>query len=180
MRHPPNVNRFPQGLYLQQVRPMRLQVGLSDGVVQALRPVRVGESGVGEDLAGQRVAVGVQSARSQAEHGVARAHPLAGDYLATLAGPHADADDLKVSLAVEPGHLRRLAAYEGHTEPPAGFRGTADYAADGFGNQSPATYIVEEEKRPGTRGEHVVGAVVDDIRAKRVVASNLSRDEDFR
>src|SRR5215211_4352464 len=40
--------------------------------------------------------------------------------------------------------------------------------------------VVEEEERMCARGDHVVGAVVDDVRAQRVVASQLSGDEDLR
>src|SRR5215213_3536234 len=133
VRHPPNLDRPAQSLYLSQICPMRLEVYLSAGPVQILRNVLVGDPGVREHLAGQRVAVGVQSAGCQAEHGVAGPRPLTAYFLAPLARPHAHADDLEVSLPVDTRHLRGLAADERHAESSAGFCGAADYVGDGFG-----------------------------------------------
>ena len=163
MRHPPNLDGAAQSIYLPHIGLVRLKVDFSDGPVQTLRNSVVGEPCVLDHLAGQRVAVGVQTAGRQADYGVAWLYLLTADYLAPFARPYAHADDLEVSLAVDTRHLSGLAAYERDPELPAGFCSAADYAGDGFGIQPAAGHVVEEEERTRTRGEHVVGAVVDDI-----------------
>ena len=130
--------------------------------------VPVGDPGVGQHLARQRVAVGVQATGGQAEDGVSGPYPLTIDHLAPLARTYAYSDDLEVSLAIDTRHLRGLAADERNTELSAGFCGAADYAGDGVGVEPAAGDVVEEEERTRARGEHVVGTVVDDIRTKRV------------
>ena len=82
---------------------------------------------------------------AQAEHGVAGPHPLAAYYLVPLASPHAGADDLEVSQAVESWHLRSLAADEGDAETPAGLGRAADYPGDGLGIETSAPDVVEEQ-----------------------------------
>src|SRR5215204_2373925 len=180
VRHSPDLDRLSQCLYLPHVGPVRFQVDLADGTVQAFRLVRVGNAGVGEHLAGQRVAVGVKSTRRQANYGVAGLHPLAAYYLAPLARSDADADDLEVALAIKSRHLRCFAADERHTEWPAGFCCAADYPGDGLGVEPAAPYVVQKQQWASSGGEHVVGAVVDDIRAESIVAPDFAGDEDLR
>src|SRR5918994_1256040 len=170
VRHSADLDCISQRLYLPHVGPVRFQVDLADGTVKAFRLVRVGDAGVGEHLAGQRVAVGVQSTRRQANYGVPGLHALAAYHLAPLARSDADADDLEVALAIKSRHLRGFAADERHSEWPAGFRGAADYPGDGLGVEPAAPYVVQKEEGASAGGEHVVGAVVDDVRAESIVA----------
>src|SRR5215203_4006984 len=176
VRHSADLDCISQRLYLPHVGPVRFQVDLADGTVQAFRLVRIGDACVGEHLTGQRVAVGMQSTRRQANYGVAGLHPFAAYHLAPLARSDADAHDLEVTLAIKSRHLRDLSADERHPEWPACFRCAADYPGDGLGIEPAAPYVVQKNEGASAGGEHVVGAVVDDIRAESVIAPDFAGD----
>src|SRR3712207_4418026 len=151
---------------LPQVGPVRLEIDLADGPVEALRHVRVGEVRVLHHLARERVAVGVQAAGGEAQYRVTDPHALAGYYLAALACTYANADQIEVAFRVEARHLGRLPADEGDAKLPARLGSSLNDLSDSVGVEPAARHVVEEKKWAGTGGGHVVGAGVHYVRAQ--------------
>ena len=94
-----------------QIRSVRRQQRLADGHAK-LRHERVRRHAgdVEEHAARQRIAVGVQSRRRQADQDVARLDRPAVDDLRPLDDADDEAGDVVFAVGVEPRHLRRLAA----------------------------------------------------------------------
>jgi len=66
-----------------------------------------------EDATRQRVAVGVQPTRGEAEQGLTGAHASAVEQVLALDSTHQEARELEVAILVDAGHLGRLAADQG-------------------------------------------------------------------
>src|SRR5215213_3106014 len=179
MGHPPHLHVFAEGQNLGYVSPVRLQVHLPNRAIEALRLLRVGEICIFEYLAGQGVAVSVQTARRETYHNIPDLYRLPGNDFPSLASSHAYPDHVEVPLTVQPGHLGRLAANEGYAERSASFRRPPDDLGHILGLEPPAGNIVEKKKGFSARGEDVVGAVVDDVHPQGAVTLERLRDEDL-
>jgi len=75
---------------------------------------------LGQDVPHQRVAVGVEAAARQPEHGVANLDAVPVDDLVTLDAADDEAGDVEVTEGVEAGQLGGLAAHQGAAGLPAG------------------------------------------------------------
>ena len=73
-----------------------------------------------QQFAGQRVAVGVQAGRGQADQHIAGLDARAGDHLVAIDGAHNEAGQVVLAVGVKAGHLRRFAANQ---RAPVGFAG---------------------------------------------------------
>ena len=169
---------------LLEQRPHRLEVAAVD-LEQLVRDAR---AELGQDLlrpaaedleqhlAGERVAVGVEAGRRQADQHVALLDRRAVED--ALAVDHADDEPGEVVLAVgvEARHLGGLAAEQRDAAVAAGRRHPADHRRRHSRVEPAGRQVVEEEERPRALDQDVVDAVVDQVLADRVVAAGGERD----
>src|ERR1019366_10801631 len=135
-----------------------------------------------EQLAGERVAVGMQAVRRQADEDVADFDVLAGDHVRAVDTAHDGACEFVFAVGVEAGHLRGLAADEGAAVGAACFGEAADDSLNGIAillAELAGGEVVEEEERRGTLYGDVVDAVVDEVRTDRVVNAEFEGDLEF-
>ena len=130
-----------------------------------------------QDLARQRVAVGVQAAGEQADDLIARFDVLGRDHPLALDHANGEAGQVEVVFAVEVGHLRRLAAEQGTARRLAAGRDAGDELGDEVRLELVNRDVVEEEERLGAAAEQVVDAHRDQVDAHGVVAFGLDRDQ---
>ena len=121
----------------------------------------------------QRVAVGVQAVRGQADDHVPGLHGGAVDEVGLLGDAHAEAGHVELPRAVEAGHLRHLAP---HQRAPC-LLAAAGHPADDLlhlvGHELLHGQVVEEEDGAGAHGEHVVGAHGHQVDADGVELARL-------
>ena len=129
-----------------------------------------------EQLASQRVAVGVQAIGEQPHNdvpdfdGLARHDSFAFDHANDEAG------QIIFALSVEAGHLGRLAANQGAAIVLAGLSQAFDYFLRHFGLKLAGGQVVHEEQRRGALHRDVVDAMVDQVAAHGVVNVHLEGD----
>ena len=136
-----------------------------------------------QELARERVAVGVQAVGRQADQHVADLDRLAGDDLGAVDAADDEAGQVVLAVGVEAGHLRRLAADQRAAVGAAGFGQAAHHRLHRLGvllAQLAGREVVEEEQRRRALHRDVVHAVVDQVRADRVVNAQLKRDLQLR
>ena len=126
-----------------------------------------------DDPAGQGVAIGVQSGGRVAKQHVARLDAVTVERLVFL--HHADdrAGQVESAGLVEPRHLGRLAAGEGHPVGAAAPRHALHDAGDLLHRERGARHVVHERDRPRAVHQDVVDAVVDEVLAHRVEPPRL-------
>ena len=183
VRHPLDESRVEQRPHRAQVRPMRREQRLADASSPSsgTNVVRREAADVEEHAARQRIAVGVQTGRRQADQHIAR-HDASGHRSMRLAIDDADdeAGDVVFAVGVEAGHLRGLAADQRAAVLAAAARDAGDDLLGDVGRQPAGRQVVEEEQRPRALHEDVVDAVVDEIGADRVVPAGHERDLQLR
>ena len=129
-----------------------------------------------EQLARQRVAVGVQAVRGQAEEDVTDLDGFAGNDAVAVDRADDGAGEVVLAVGVEAGHLRRLAADQGAA---VGAAGLADALHDGLDDlvvELAGGQVIEKEERRGALHGDVVDAVVDEVLAYGVVDAQLEGD----
>ena len=124
---------------------------------------------VEHDLAGQRVAVGVQPGRRIADELVAGRHAIAVQRLVLLDDADDRARQVVVTRLVQIGHLRRLTAGQRHVVRAAAARHAADDLRGDLRDESPGRDVVEKGERRGAVDQDVVHRVIDEIFADGVV-----------
>ena len=129
-----------------------------------------------EELAGERVAVGVQAGGGEADEDVAGMDFGAGDQLGALDDADDEAGEVVFAVGVEAGHLRGLAADEGAAVGAAGVGEAGDDFLGDFAVEASGGEVVEEEERRGALHGDVVDAVVDQVGADGVVDAELEGD----
>ena len=122
---------------------------------------------VEEHAPGERIPVGMQTGRRQANQDVARHDRPAVDDLRPLDRADDEARDVVFAVGVEARHLGGLAADQGAPVLPARPRDAADDLLGDVRGQPPRRQVVEEEQRLGALNENVVDAVVHEIGANR-------------
>ena len=131
-----------------------------------------------QQLAGERVAVGMETIRREPKEDVAGLDLLAGDDVGPVDRADDGAGEIVLAIGVETGHLGCFAADERATVGAAGLGDAADDGLDGVIvlGEPAGGEIVEEEEGCGTLDGDVVDAVIDEVRADGVVDSELEGD----
>ena len=133
--------------------------------------LRAGALADAEDLAHERVAVGLQARRGQRDQRVAGLDGGAVDDRFALDDADDEAGDVVVARPVEVGQVRGLAAEQRNAVGLAG-RADACHELDAALLRQPRRgQVVEEEERLGAGGEDIVDAVVDEVAADAFVAA---------
>jgi hypothetical protein len=129
-----------------------------------------------EELAGERVTIGVQAGGGQSDEDVAGFNGFSGDHLVAVHGTDDEAGEVIFSIGVEAGHLRGFTADEGAAVGFAGFGEAGDNGFDDGGVELAGGEVIQEEQRRRALDGDVVDAVVDEIGADGVVAVELEGD----
>ena len=132
-----------------------------------------------EQLAGQRVSIGVKAVGGQPDEDIAHLNGVAGDDLVAVHRADDGSGQVVFTVGVEARHLRRLAADKSAAVGAAGF---ADALHDGLDDgvvELAGSEVVEEEERRGTLYSDVVDAVVDEVLADGVMDAKLEGDLEF-
>ena len=132
-----------------------------------------------EELASERVAVGVEAVGGEPEEDVARFNLVAGDDVRAVDDADDEAGKVVLALGVEAGHLCGFAADEGATVGLAGFAETLDDLFHDAAFELAGGEVVQEEEGCGTLHGDVVHAVVDEVAADGVVDAELEGDFEF-
>ena len=122
-----------------------------------------------QQLAGERVAVGVEAGGGQADQLVARLDHAWREQLFALRRADDEARQVVLALAVHARHLGCLAADERAAVFLASLGEAADDLAGDFGVELAGREVVEKEDRFGALYGDVVDAVVDQALADRVM-----------
>ena len=128
---------------------------------------------VEHQLAGQRIAVGVQSGGGQADEHVAHLHVFAGEDLFALDGADDEAGEVVFALGIEAGHLGGFAADEGAAVVLAGLGQSADDFLGDLQFELAHGEVVHEEQRRGALHGDVIDAVVHQVAAHGVVHAHF-------
>ena len=129
-----------------------------------------------QQLAGERVAVGVQAIRGQTQNHIANLDLLSRDDAFAL--NHADDESSQIVFAfgIEARHLRRFAANQGTAVVLAGFRQTFNHLLRDFRFELAGREIIHEEERSRALHRDVIHTVVHQIRADGVMHLHLECD----
>ncbi len=121
--------------------------------------------GLEKDPSRERVAIGVQARRGQAEEHVAGAHARPVEDLPAIDDPDDEADQLVVPDLIEAGHLRGLAAEQSTAILAAPIRDTGYERDQLVGLELARADVVEKEERTRALHQDIVDAVIDEIPA---------------
>ena len=132
-----------------------------------------------EYLAGQRVAVCVESVGSDADHTVAFADAFAVQHTAFFHYTDDGAADIIFTGSVEIGHLSGLTADQRAVVFFAGLGKTGDQLLEDIGFQFAGADIVQEEERFRAQNGDVIHTVIDQIGANRVMLVQSEGDLEF-
>ncbi len=129
-----------------------------------------------EDVAGERVAVGTQPRRGQADDGVALPHALGTELRPLL--HHADGEAGQVELVArhDAGVLRRLAPDQRAARLAAALVHPGHDGGHLLGVDLAGGDVVEHEERLGAHAHQVVDAHGDQVDADRAVAAGVAGD----
>ena len=132
-----------------------------------------------EELAGERVAVGVEAVGGQTNEDVADLDGFAGNDFVAGDGSDDGSGEIVLVVGIEAGHLGGFAADEGAAVGAAGFAETLDDGLDGGVVELAGGEVVEEEERGRALYGDVVDAVVDEVLADGVVDAQFEGDLQF-
>jgi hypothetical protein len=128
----------------------------------------------------ERIAVGVQTGRLQADEHITRANRLSVNELMLVDDADNEASDVVLAGGIEAGHFGGLSAEQRAAVVTAGAGDAGHDLFGDVGRQFSRREIVEEEEGPCTLNEDVVDAVIDEIGTYRVVPSGHERDLELR
>ena len=132
-----------------------------------------------QQLAGERIAVGVQSGGRQSENDIADFDRFAGHDFFALDDAHDKSGKIVFALGVEAGHLGRLAADQRAAIVFAGVGKSFDDFLGDFGFEFSRGQVIHEEQRCGALHGDVVDAVIDQVRSDGVVDLHFEGDFEF-
>ena len=141
------------------------------------RAVERAAAAVEQHLAGQRVAVGAQAGRRQADEDVAGADVLAGDEPVALGHADREADEVELAGLHGAGVLGHLAADERAAGLAAALGHALDELLDVVGVELADRDVVEEEQRLGALADEVVDAHGHEVDADGVEAAGGLGDQ---
>ena len=164
-------------LHGPQVGEMRIEEHVADEPAAELgqRVRRLLPHRVEKNLAGERVAVGLESDGGKTDRDVPGRDARSVQDLLAIHDADDRSRDVVLAGRVEARHLRRLAAEERRAVLAACARDALDHALDHAGLDFPGRDVVEEEERRRALDEDVVDAVVDEVGAAGVVPAHLDR-----
>ncbi len=116
-----------------------------------------------EDLAQQRVAVGVRARRCNTDQHVAGGDVGTREQVGLVGDTDQSAGDVERTGLVDAGHLGGLAAEDCAVRRTAGVGHALHDVGDHVGVEHARGDVVEEEQRASVLYEHVADAVVDDV-----------------
>ena len=122
-----------------------------------------------DDLAHERVAVGVHAGGRQAQDHIARADVCGVEHLGTVDDAHGKAGKVVVGRSHDAGVLGHLAAHERAARELAAVGHTLDDLCHVLGLDVTDGNVVQEEQRLGARSQNVVDAHSDQVLAHRLV-----------
>ena len=140
--------------------------------------LQIGQIGIGRiagnfehQLAGQGVAVGVETGGGQANEAIPCFDLRSVEHLALLHCSNDEAGQIVFAIGVQARHLSGFAADEGTAIGAAAAGDTADDGTGDIGIELADGKVVEEEERLGALHHNVVDAVVDQVFADGIVAA---------
>ena len=136
-------------------------------------------AGVGDDLADERVSVGMQARGRHGHQDVAAPNPVRTEDLAGLHDSRGRTRHVVVVRAHQTGVLRGLSAQQRHTNGLAGLRHAPDDIGDAFGHHPAAGDVVGHEQWAGTHHDDVVHHHGHQILPDGVVDAQRLRDRDL-
>ena len=153
------------------VDPGRLQQRLAKGPVTTrqnpLETLRAGAL-TEKHLSHQGVAVGMKSARNQADDLISRLDPVSEYKALPLGRAHGEAGQLVVAGRIEAGHLGGLAAENGAAGLPAALGDTLDQSADRIRLHLPHGDVVEKEQGLRSLDDEVIDAHRHQVNPDRI------------
>ena len=129
-----------------------------------------------EELAGERVAVGVEAGGRQSDEDVAGLNVCAGDHFVAVDCANDEASEVVFAVGIEAGHLGGFTPNEGAGVGLAGFGEAGDDGLSDLGVEAARGEVVEEEERRGALDGDVVDAVVDEVGTDGVVEAEFEGD----
>ncbi len=128
----------------------------------------------------QRVAVGVQPARREPDQHVDLSHATRTQQRRIVDGPDAEPGQIERIVGHRARMLRRLAAEQRASGPPASLRHSFDDRGDALGHDLADGEVVEEEQRLRAGAHDVVGAHRHQVDADRVEPTDRAGDLELR
>ena len=122
-----------------------------------------------DDLAHERVAVGVHAGGRQAQDHIARANVRGVEHLGTVDDAHGKAGEVVVGRSHDARVLGHLAAHERAARELAAVGHTLDDLCHVLGLNVTDGNVVQEEQRLGARSQNIVDAHSDQVLAHRLV-----------
>ena len=160
-------------------REQGFQNALATQVLASLAQLLLGTA-LDTHLAGQRVAVGMQAGRGEADEHVAFAHAFGIEHARAIDQAHAETGQIVVVRVHHAGMLGHLAADERAAGLAAALADAADDLGHGLGIQLAHGHVVEEEQRLRAGGKNVVHAHGHQIDAHRIVHAKTLSDLELR
>jgi len=158
----------------------RLEQFLAKRAAQLVHvPVHVPTCALEEHLPGQRVAVGVQAAAGEREHGVPGLDPLRPEQVVCLDHACRRAREVVLVGIEQAGVLGRLAADQRSAGEPAPLGHPGHDGGDALGHDPAAGDVVGDEQRLGTADDEVVHEHADQVLADGVVPVHPLGDGDL-
>ena len=150
---------------------MHFEQLIADGIAQFGHvAARLEPHPLEENLAGQRIAVGMQSAGGQTDHRVAGPDGLAVEHPRFLDDPDDSSAQVVFPRLIEPGHLGGFAANQRAAILRAGFGKASDDVAEHARLQLARAKVIQEEQRLRPEHRDVVDAMVDEVLPDGVMA----------
>ena len=131
---------------------------------------------VRRESAHQRIAVGMDTGRGEAEQHVTGRDLVTRELFSAFDRADAEAREVIIAGRIHPRHLRRLAADQRAARDLAAFRNPRDHALGDPVLQLAGGEIVKEEQRLGALHDQIVDAHCDQINADSIVPVMLDRE----
>jgi len=146
-----------QGEAVQGVDARGLEQLLAEGAAEPVdMAVHVPAGVVEEHAPGQRVAVGVQPAAGQGQHGITRPHPVRAEQVVGLHHASGGSGDVVLVGPEQAGVLGGLATHQGGSSQSAALGHARDDRGDALGHHAAAGDVVGDEQRLGSAHDEVV------------------------
>jgi hypothetical protein len=174
-----HLGRGRQRQAVQRVDPGRREQHLTERYAEVGGRVQRDPGCREQDVAGERVAVGVQPARGHRDQGIAGTHPVRAEHSIGTHHPGRRSGDVIVVRAEQAGMLRSLAADQRAAGERAARIDAGHDVGDPLRHDLAAGDVVGHEQRLGAADHDVVDDHPDQVVADRVVTVHRLRDRDL-